>query len=246
MWPKDRLLRYYLLIIIFFGLLFASTIVEAEGREPYPGVPGLDRLEDNSSDSADSGDQDGSLNTTNQNSTVNSNNSTNTDSKTYNGAGSSGMPPYSAIAPSYMSTGPETCLQGGSQALQSSVVGLSRGAYKEDPECNRRRDAKVLSDLGMKVAAVARMCQNADTWKAMFMSGTPCPILQSGKLIVGKRAYLALKQNPSLYIPDYKKEESWYNSILGLGDTESEQTTNDDGRSISERFRTSIRSESPR
>tara|TARA_B100000424_G_C22856064_1_gene456372 strand:+ start:155 stop:892 length:738 start_codon:yes stop_codon:yes gene_type:complete len=245
MWPKDRLLRYYLLIIIFFALLFTSSLVWPEGIEPYPGVP-QDRFEDTSSqDSAESGDQDGSLNTNNQNSTVNSNNNTTSNSKTFNGAGSSGMPPYSAIAPSYMSTGPETCLQGGSQALQSSVVGLSRGAYREDPECNRRRDAKVLSDLGMKVAAVARMCQNPDTWKAMFMSGTPCPILQSGKLIVGKRAYLALKQNPSLYIPNYKEEESWYNSILGLGDSQGEQTTDDDGRSISERFRSS-QSESAR
>ena len=244
MWPKNPLLRIYLKVLIICGLLIFSGSVWAEVPEPYPGVPEFDSLENSDSDSAESGDQDGSLNTINQNSTVNSNNRTNTNSKTYNGAGSSGMPPYSAIAPTFMSTGPETCLQGGSQALQSSVVGLSRGAYKVDPECNRRRDAKVLSDLGMKVAAVARMCQNPETWKAMFMSGTPCPILQNGKLIVGKRAYLALKQNPSLLIPNYKEEESWYNAILGLGENSSEEATDDDGRSPSERYRTSLR-ESP-
>ena len=67
MWPKDRLLRYYLIIIIFFALLFTSSLVSAEGIEPYPGVP-QDRFEDTSSqDSAESGDQDGSLNTNNQN-----------------------------------------------------------------------------------------------------------------------------------------------------------------------------------
>ena len=36
---------------------------------------------------------------------------------------------------------------------------------------------RYLADLGMKVSAVARMCQSTDVWKAMFISGTPCPIL---------------------------------------------------------------------
>ena len=171
-----------------------------------------------------------------QNSTVNSNNTTN--SKTYNGAGSSGMPVYSAISPSYMSTGPETCFRGNSQGLQLPSVAISRGGYKEDPECNRRRDAKVLSDLGMKVAAVARMCQNPEVWRAMFISGTPCPVLQGGKLIVGKRAYLTLKTLPALHIPDYEKKKDWYNAVLGIG-VENEQAESGDTRSISERFRSS-------
>ena len=112
-------------------------------------------------------------------------------SNTYNGAGSSSeIPVGSAITPSYMSNGMDTCLKGTGGSLQTVGVGFSSGTYDVDPECNRRRDAKVLADLGMKVSAVARMCQSTDVWKAMFVSGTPCPILNNGKLVVGKRAML--------------------------------------------------------
>ena len=37
----------------------------------------------------------------------------------------------------------------------------------------------------------------------MFISGTPCPILVNSRLVVGEAAYLAIKQNPELYIPNY-------------------------------------------
>jgi len=231
--------RWLLLLLLLFPTSALAEYPDIDNIE----IPDISSEEDNNSGDNQSGDQEGSLNTNNQNSTVNSNNRTNTNSKTYNGAGSSGMPPYSAISPTFMSTGPETCLQGGSQALQSGVVGLSRGSYKEDPNCNRRRDAKVLSDLGMKVAAVARMCQEVEVWRSMFISGTPCPVLQSGKLVVGKRAYLALKLNPTVHIPDYKDNKDWYDKILGLGENEGEEADNngDDSRSLSDKYRTSKR-----
>ena len=188
--------------------------------------------------------QDGSLNTYNgDGSSVNSNNNTEDKSvsNTYNGAGSSSeMPVGSAISPSYMSNGMDTCLKGMGGSLQTVGVGISSGSYDVDPECNRRRDAKVLSDLNMKVAAVARMCQSVDVWKAMFISGTPCPILSNGKLIVGKRAFLIMKMNPETYIPDYgKKTKEWYNTILKIG--ESVDDEEEDISSISDRFRSSLK-----
>jgi len=150
------------------------------------------------------------------------------------------MPVGSAITPSYMSNGMDTCLKGTGGSLQTVGVGLSSGTYDVDPECNRRRDAKVLSDLNMKVAAVARMCQSVDVWKAMFISGTPCPILSNGKLIVGKRAFLIMKMNPETYIPDYgKKTKEWYNTILKIG--ESVDDEEEDISSISDRFRSSLK-----
>jgi hypothetical protein len=153
--------------------------------------------------------QEGSLNTNAENSTVGSNNNSESSTTNYNGAGaSSEIPVGSAITPSYMSNGVETCLQGSGGSIQTGVLGLSGGAFKEDPNCNRRRDSKVLSDLGMKVAAVARMCDDNKVWESMFISGTPCPILTRGKLIVGKRAYLMMKSNPELYIPNYGKVEN--------------------------------------
>jgi len=190
--------------------------------------------------------QEGSLNNYHgENSVANSNNTTTdtstTTQNTYNGAGSSSeMPVGSAISPSYMSNGMDTCLKGTGGSLQTVGVGFSSGGYNIDPECNRRRDAKVLSDLNMKVAAVARMCQSVDVWKAMFISGTPCPILSNGKLIVGKRAFLMMKQNPNTYIPDYsKKTKEWYNTILKIGESDVDEEE-DNFTSISAKYRSSL------
>ena len=189
--------------------------------------------------------QEGSLNTFHgDNSTTNSNNTTEdrSISNTYNGAGSSSeMPVGSAITPSYMSNGMDTCLKGTGGSLQTVGVGISSGSYEVDPNCDRRRDAKLLSDLGMKVAAVSRMCDSLEVWKSMFVSGTPCPILQNSRLVAGKRAYLAMKMNPEIYIPDYNKQtKEWYDSILNIGETINEEHA-EDAPSVSTMFRSSIK-----
>jgi hypothetical protein len=195
--------------------------------------------------------QEGSLNTFNgDGSTVSSNNTTQDDSvsNTYNGAGSSSeMPVGSAISPTYMSNGMDTCLKGSGSSLQTVGVGISNGEYEVDPNCDRRRDAKLLSDLGMKVAAVARMCEDEVVWKSMFMSGTPCPIQQGGRLVVGKRAYLLMKSDPELFVPAYgklgrkpTKTQLWFNAVLGIG-VESNEEQNDDSESVSDKFRSSLR-----
>lgn len=160
-------------------------------------------------------------------------------SKTYNGAGSSGMPVNTAISPSLMSSGTESCLQSVTGGVQLVGLGLSSGKYMQDTECNRRRDSITLSNMGMKVAAVSLMCQNPNVWRAMFMSATPCPIIKNGKLVVGKSALLEIKQNPELHIVDYSESKDYYDNILGVGSndtTEVESTV-----SVSDRFRTSTR-----
>ena len=198
--------------------------------------------------------QEGSLNSfTGEGAQVSSNNNTtdtsSTTQNTYNGAGSaSEIPVGSAISPSYMSNGMDTCLKGTGGSLQTVGVGFSSGGYNIDPECNRRRDAKVLSDLGMKVAAIARMCQSEDVWLSMFTSGTPCPIQQQGRLVVGKRAFLVMKMNPELHIPSYGRvgrnytdNQKWFNSILGIG-VETDEEQPDNSESISDKFRSSLKS----
>jgi len=181
--------------------------------------------------------QNGDLNSNTQDSTVNSNNTTN--SKTYNGAGASGMPVTSAISPSLMSSGNDSCLRSQSGGLQLAVFGLSLGKYYQDLECNRRKDAKTLRELGMSVASVALMCQKVEVWLAMFTAGTPCPVLANSRLVVGKNAYLVMRKNPQLYIPEYEDDKEFYNTLLGIG--YEVQTDDSDNRSISERFRTSKR-----
>jgi len=159
--------------------------------------------------------------------------------KTYNGAGSNGMPANTAVAPSLMSNGSESCLQSTSGGLQLIGVGVSRGKYVQDSECNRRRNAITLSNMGMKIAAVSLMCQNPDVWRAMLMAATPCPVIKSGRIVVGKRAFLAIKQKPGLHIPDYEEKREFYDAILGMGaeTDEVEEITS----SLSTRYRTSTR-----
>jgi hypothetical protein len=183
---------------------------------------------------ADENNQGGDLNTNTQNSTVNSNNATN--SKTYNGAGASGMPVASTISPSLMSSGNDSCLRSEVGGIQLAIVGMSHGKYHQDEECNRRKNAKTLKELGMSVASVALMCQKLDIWTAMFTAGTPCPIMSGNKLIVGRNAYLLMRQSPAFYIPDYSDKSEFYNTTLRIGDETDEEDT--DTRSISERFRT--------
>ena len=220
-------MRFFVLLALMTLSLsgFAQTREQAEvemGVEPM-------ELPDNT--------QEGDLNTNTQ---VNGNNtagSYNTN-KTYNGAGSSGMPVNTAISPSLMSNGSESCLQSTTGGLQLIGVGVSSGRYTQDIECNRRRDAITLSNMGMKVAAVSLMCQNPNVWRAMFMSATPCPIVKSGKLVVGRNALLEIKQNPELHIADYSDNKNLYDSLLGVGTNESTEV--ESAISVSNRFRTSV------
>ena len=219
-------MRYWLL----FVLMTLSLSGFAQTREQVEVEDGLEPVElpDNS--------QEGDLNSNTQVGGNNTSSSYNTN-KTYNGAGSSGMPVNTAISPSLMSNGSESCLQSTTGGLQLIGVGVSSGRYTQDIECNRRRDAITLSNMGMKVAAVSLMCQNPNVWRAMFMSATPCPIVKSGKLVVGKNALLEIKQNPELHIADYSDNKNLYDSLLGVGTNESTEVENT--ISVSDRFRTS-------
>lgn len=182
--------------------------------------------------------QNGDLNSATLNSTVDSNNVNNVENRTYNGAGSSSqMPVYSSVSPSLISSGNDSCLMSQVGGFQLVILGASAGRYIQDNECNRRKNAKTLHELGMNVAAVSLLCQDETVWRSMFVSGTPCPLLVGGKLVVGKAAFMAMKTSPEVYIPDYKVSEDFYNNVLGVG-TDSEEDTSD-SRSISERFRTS-------
>ena len=173
----------------------------------------------------------GDLNTSNSN----NNNVT----KNFNGAGAGRqMPASTAISPSLMSSGQQSCLQSISGGLQLVGIGVSSGKYIQDPECNRRLNSITLSNMGMKVASVSLMCQNAQVWRAMFMSATPCPIIRGGRLLVGKNALLEVKSNPELWIPDYLDDREFYDELLAGG---NEDVLQDTGESISDRFRTTKR-----
>ena len=85
-------------------------------------------------------------------------------------------PPPSAIAPSVTSINSDICVTGVSGAAQTQIFGLSFGNTQVDYNCERLKLSKTLYDMGMKVAAVATMCQDRRVFDAMMNAGTPCPV----------------------------------------------------------------------
>jgi len=92
--------------------------------------------------------------------------------------------PPSAGAPSYNSMTQDVCAVGASAGIQTFGVGLSGGKHFIDKNCERLKLARILNDFGMKVAAVAILCQDERVFESMIQAGTPCPI--DGK--IGKEA----------------------------------------------------------
>ena len=92
--------------------------------------------------------------------------------------------PPSSSAPSYNSMTQDVCAVGASVGVQTFGVGVSGGKHFIDKNCERLKLARILNDFGMKVAAVAILCQDERVFESMIQAGTPCPI--DGK--IGKEA----------------------------------------------------------
>jgi hypothetical protein len=92
---------------------------------------------------------------------------------------------------------------------------MSFGTTTTDKNCERLKLSKTLYDMGMKVAAVATMCQDERVFSAMMMAGTPCPF--NGK--IGEEARELWAANPdrqprSETVPVVTKEKSSAASII--------------------------------
>jgi|TARA_R100001530_G_scaffold137_1_gene259 hypothetical protein len=107
--------------------------------------------------------------------------------------------PPQAAAPSYNSMTQDVCAVGISAGIQTFGLGLSGGKHVIDKNCERLKLARILNDFGMKVAAVAILCQDERVFESMIQAGTPCPI--DGR--IGKEA-LALWSKYDHERPDYK------------------------------------------
>ena len=107
--------------------------------------------------------------------------------------------PPTAGAPSYNSMTQDVCAVGASVGLQTFGVGVSGGKHFIDKNCERLKLSRILNDFGMKVAAVALLCQDERVFESMIQAGTPCPI--DGK--IGKAA-LKLWNKYDFERPDYK------------------------------------------
>jgi hypothetical protein len=199
----------------------------------------------------------GDLNTNsgNTNSTIDSGNVSTSETRNYNGAGSSpfSTPVPTAAAPTVMGGGGnDSCLIPKQQAFQISIFGRAEGSMEQDEECNRRKDARLLGTpqeaggLGLQVSGISVMCDNAQIYKAMALASTPCPIysIETGKLLVGREGYLAMRDNPHVYVVGYAQDQSFWDTFLMIGEELPDVVPQESsGPTLSERFRRSRRSD---
>ena len=199
----------------------------------------------------------GDLNTNsgNTNSTIDSNNVSTSETKNYNGAGSSpfSTPVPTAAAPTVMGGGGnDSCLIPYQQAFQISIFGRAEGKMEQDPECNRRKDARLLGTpqeaggLGLQVSGISVMCESPAIYKAMALASTPCPIysIETGKLLVGREGYLAMRDDPHTYVIGYAEDQAFWDAFLlmheELPDVVAQENS---GPTLSERFRRTRRAD---
>ena len=161
----------YWFTAVLIVLICLLTLIE-------PAYPGSTQTNTSGSNTAIEGGYTSTATTTYQsgsssNSTTNSTTNSNTRSA-----------PPSASSPSYNSMTQDVCAVGGSLGVQTFGLGISGGKHFIDKNCERLKLARILNDFGMKVAAVAILCQDERVFESMIQAGTPCPI--DGK--IGKEA----------------------------------------------------------
>tara|TARA_A100000164_G_C21902461_1_gene771234 strand:- start:73 stop:603 length:531 start_codon:yes stop_codon:yes gene_type:complete len=85
--------------------------------------------------------------------------------------------PPTASAPSVVINNNDVCKSAASAAIQTQILGLASGITITDENCERIKLSRSLYLMGMKVAAVSTLCQDARVFDAMWMAGTPCPYM---------------------------------------------------------------------
>ena len=221
-------------------------------------VPLDDGITNNNTTNNDQGnDITGDFSNNYEDSTVESNNTS--EVINYNGAGSSpgSSPVMSSISPTMMGGGGnDSCLIPKSRGLQLNIIGLSQGEMQQDPNCNRRKNARLLGlpqqvgGLGLQVSAISVMCQDPTVFRSMMLANTPCPINDSrtGRLLMGKKAIDKYRENPDTFVVGYADDKVFWDTLLRVGEEyEDEEIVVEDNTprlSISDRFRSSKRNKS--
>jgi len=176
---------YFTGTLIILVIMLALLGGPAQGDTTQSNVTGSNtQIEGNYTSDSTTTYESGSESTSNTTSTTNSN--------------IQSAPP-SAAAPSYNSMTQDVCAVGASAGIQTFGVGISGGKHFIDKNCERLKLARILNDFGMKVAAVAILCQDERVFESMIQAGTPCPI--DGR--IGKEA-MALWNKYDHERPDYK------------------------------------------
>jgi hypothetical protein len=115
-------------------------------------------------------------NNTNNSTSTSTNENTNRNYSDSNSTSTVKSPPPTAVAPAVTTINNDVCAVVASGAVQTQIFGFSMGGTMRDMNCERIKLAKNLFDMGMKVAAVATLCQDERVFAAMNAAGTPCPV----------------------------------------------------------------------
>ena len=175
--------KLYLLFFIFIGFFWQDLNI-TYSAETQSNVSGSNTSIEGGYTGGATTYQDGSSSNSTTNSTSNSN---------------IRSAPPTASAPSYNSMTQDVCSTGASAGLQTFGLGITGGKHFIDKNCERLKLSRIMNDFGMKVAAVAILCQDERVFEAMIQAGTPCPI--DGK--IGKDA-MDLWKKYDHERPDYK------------------------------------------
>jgi hypothetical protein len=193
-------------------------------------------------------DVNGDLNTNiGAGSNVDSNNVNNTNSTVNNGGqGVMGNPVPTAMAPTVMGGGGnDSCLIPSSTGFQISLFGVAQGRMEQDPECNRRKDSRLLGapqtvgGLGLQVAGISRMCGDPMVFRAMALANTVCPIMNvnTGRLLIGRDAVEMYRENPEILIVGYADDKLFWDTLFKIGEALDEIPSTSNTLSLSDRFR---------
>jgi len=208
-------MRSVVIIVILLAIVlwsFSAMMDSAMADVTSSGSTTNDQVNSTGSNTAITGGY-SSTATTNYQDGSSSNTTTNNTTNAYQG--DSRVVP-SASAPSISAMSQDLCTVGISAGGQSFSFGASVGMTKRDMNCERLKLAKSLHDMGMKVAAIAIMCQDSRVFSAMHMAGTYCPY--NSKIGLDAKAewekYGKLRPDYEEYVKTLRITEQIDNKIL--------------------------------
>jgi len=197
----ERLNRKWIGVGLFLVSLFITLLLStfAFADTTNTGTTDNDQTNTSGSNTTISGGYSSENSNTYQSGSTNDTTST-TNNTTTNTSNASKQNVPTASAPGMSAYSQDICAVGKSGGLQLPGIGITGGTTSRDMNCERMKLSKLLNDYGMKVAAVAILCQDERVFEAMEQAGTPCPF-------EGKIGGAAVKQWKKYDIerPDYEK-----------------------------------------
>ena len=113
--------------------------------------------------------------------------------------------PPTANAPVLPNSNNDICKVGIGGAVQNNVLGIATGVLIDDELCQLLKLSKTQFAFGMKVSAVAILCQDTRVWDSMTDAGTPCPV----RGLIGAEAASYWENNPH-EIPEGSRYKTGY------------------------------------